>query len=87
MTKTLYPHEIVITLLQTPNTFLESSMWLNYGFCSIIITSLHAHVNQERCLDIVIVHGEGEQIKILTERFMAIKGIESVKLTTIQIEK
>jgi CopG family nickel-responsive transcriptional regulator len=44
-------------------------------------------VNQERCLDIVIVHGEGEQIKILTERFMAIKGIESVKLTTIQIEK
>lgn len=59
---------------------------IQHEFRSIIKTSLHAHVNHERCVDIVIVHGEGQQIKVLTERFMAIKGIESVKLTTIQIE-
>ena len=56
-------------------------------FSSIIKTSLHEHVSPEQCLDIVIVHGKGEHIKVLTERFMAIKGIESVKLTTVQIEK
>ena len=55
-------------------------------FRSLIKTSLHAHVSRERCLDIVIVHGDGEQIKALTERFMAIRGIESVKLTPIKIE-
>ena len=60
---------------------------IQHEFRSIIKTSLHAHVSHERCLDIVIVNGEGEQIKVLAERFMAIKGIELVRLTTVQIEK
>lgn len=60
---------------------------IQHEFRSILQTSLHAHVNNEKCLDVFIVHGEGEQIKVLTERFMAVKGAELVKLTTVKIEK
>jgi len=56
-------------------------------FRSTIQTSLHAHVGDERCLDIFVVREQGEQIKVLTERFMAVKGIDLVKLSTMQIEK
>lgn len=60
---------------------------IQHDFRSTIQTSLHAHVSPERCLDILVVHDEGEQIKVLTERFMAVKGIDLVKLSTMQIEK
>ncbi len=60
---------------------------IQHEFRSIIQTSLHAHASHERCLDIFLVHGEGEQIKLLAERFMAVKGIDMVRLTTVQIEK
>ncbi len=56
-------------------------------FRSTIQTSLHVHVSDEKCLDIFVVHEQGEQIKALTERFMAVKGINLVKLSTMQIEK
>jgi CopG family nickel-responsive transcriptional regulator len=56
-------------------------------FRSTIQTTLHAHVNHDKSLDILVVHDEGEQIKVLTERFMAVKGIDLVKLSTMQIEE
>jgi len=53
----------------------------------IIKASLHSHVTDERCLEVILVHGEGSQLKELAERLMAQKGVESVKLTTISLEK
>ena len=43
-------------------------------------------MTHDRCLEVILVHGEGEQLKALAERLMAQKGVESVKLTTISIE-
>ncbi|WAC05790.1 MAG: nickel-responsive transcriptional regulator NikR [Methanoregula sp.] len=66
-------------LLQTINN-------IQHEFRSIIKTALHAHMSHDRCLEVVLVRGEGPQIKSLAERFMSLKGVESVKLTTIQVE-
>ena len=51
----------------------------------LIQSSLHAHVTHERCLEVILVRGEGTEIKTLAERLMAQKGVESVKLTTIPL--
>jgi len=59
---------------------------LQHEFRSIIRTSLQSHMSHDRCLEVVLVRGEGAQIKMLAERFMSLKGIESVKLSTIQID-
>lgn len=54
---------------------------------TIIKASLHSHVTHDRCLEVILVHGDGAQIKMLAEHLMSQKGVESVKLTTIQIEE
>jgi CopG family transcriptional regulator, nickel-responsive regulator len=60
---------------------------IQHEFKSIIRTSLHAHVTHERCLEVILVRGDGSQIKVFAERLMSLKGVESVKLTTVTIEK
>ncbi len=59
---------------------------VQHEFHDIIKASLHSHVTQNRCLEVILVHGDGAQIKTLAERLMSQKGVESVKLTTISIE-
>lgn len=59
---------------------------IQHEYHDIIKASLHSHVTHEKCLEVILVHGEGSQLKTLAERLMSQKGVESVKLTTIQIE-
>ncbi len=59
---------------------------VQHEYHEIIKASLHSHVTHTRCLEVILVHGDGSQIKALAERLMSQKGVESVKLTTIQIE-
>jgi CopG family transcriptional regulator, nickel-responsive regulator len=59
---------------------------VQHEFHDIIKASLHSHVTQNRCLEVILVHGDGAQLKTLAERLMSQKGVESVKLTTISIE-
>jgi Predicted transcriptional regulators containing the CopG/Arc/MetJ DNA-binding domain and a metal-binding domain len=66
---------------------LDTITDIQYEYHDVIKASLHSHVTPERCLEVLLVHGDGEQLKALTEKMMALKGVESVKLTTITIEK
>lgn len=59
---------------------------IQHDFMGIIQASLHSHVSHNRCLEVILVHGDGTQLKDLAERLMSQKGVESVKLTTIPIE-
>ena len=60
---------------------------IQHEFHAIIKASLHSHVTHNRCLEVILVHGDGEVIKTFVERLMSQKGVESVKLTTIQVEE
>ena len=60
---------------------------IQHSFHEIIKASLHSHVTDNRCLEVILVHGDGTQIKTLAEKLMAQKGVESVKLTTISVEE
>lgn len=58
---------------------------IQHEFHDIVKASLHSHVTHERCLEVVLVHGEGTQLKALAEKLMSQKGVESVKLMTISL--
>lgn len=51
----------------------------------IIQTSIHSHLTDERCMEVIMVRGDGKRLRKLSESLMALKGVESVKLTTIKI--
>jgi CopG family transcriptional regulator, nickel-responsive regulator len=59
---------------------------IQHEFKGIIQASLHSHVTESRCLEVVLLRGDGTQLKSLAERLMSQKGVESVKLTTIGLE-
>ena len=58
---------------------------IQHEFVDSIQASLHSHLSEDRCLEVVLVKGDGSQLKSLAERLMSQKGVESVKLTTIMI--
>jgi len=58
---------------------------IQHEFMGIIQATLHSHVSHDRCLEIILIRGEGSDLKTLAERLMSQKGVESVKLTTIPI--
>ncbi len=58
---------------------------IQHEFMSIVQASLHSHVTHGRCLEVILVRGDGSKLKTLAERLMSQKGVESVKLTTIMV--
>jgi len=59
---------------------IETITEIQHEFHDIIKVSLHSHVTHERCLEVILVQGVGEQLKALTEKMMSLKGVESVNL-------
>jgi len=52
-----------------------------------IQSSLHLHVTHEKCLEVILMRGDAGELKVIAERLMSQKGVESVKLTTIPVEE
>ncbi|MCQ2377465.1 MAG: nickel-responsive transcriptional regulator NikR [Methanocorpusculum sp.] len=64
---------------------LEAVTEIQHENRDIIQSSIHSHLTDDRCMEVVMVRGEGAQLRTLAEHLMALKGVESVKLTTIKI--
>jgi len=58
---------------------------IQHEFGSIIESSLHVHLDHENCLEVVILRGEGQEVRKAAERMMALKGVKHVKLTTTSL--
>lgn len=58
---------------------------IQHEFMEITQATLHSHVSHDRCLEIILIRGDGADLKTLAERLMSQKGVESVKLTTIPL--
>lgn len=43
-------------------------------------------MTHNKCLEVILIRGDGAVLKDITERLMAQKGVEAVKLTTIPVE-
>ena len=59
---------------------------IQHEYMTVIQASLHSHVTHDRCLEGILVRGDGGDLKSIAERLMAQKGVESVKLTTIPVK-
>jgi len=80
--------EGVITMVydHEQRNLLSAITEIEHEYHDIIKASLHSHVTHNRCLEVILIHGEATQLKALAEKLMSHKGVESVKLTTIAIE-
>lgn len=65
---------------------LQTLTEIQHQYASSIQASLHSHVTHNKCLEVILIRGDGAVLKDITERLMAQKGVEAVKLTTIPVE-
>ena len=60
---------------------------VQHEFGDIIKSSMHVHLDHDNCLEVVVLRGEGKDVKIAAEKMMALKGVKHVKLTTTSLGK
>ena len=54
---------------------------------SIIQSSLHVHLDHDNCLEVIVLRGEGQDVRRAAEKMMSLKGVKHVKLTTTSMGK
>jgi CopG family nickel-responsive transcriptional regulator len=45
-----------------------------------IISSLHVHLNEHNCLEVLVVHGKGKELKQICDKLIGTKGVKHGKL-------
>jgi CopG family transcriptional regulator, nickel-responsive regulator len=60
---------------------------IQHEFGSIIQSSMHVHLDHDNCLEVVVLKGEGQDVKRAAERMMALMGVKHVKFTTTSLGK
>ncbi|MDD3468788.1 MAG: nickel-responsive transcriptional regulator NikR [Thermoguttaceae bacterium] len=65
-------------------TLLRKIVDIQHDFGYLIICSQHAHLDHHHCMECIIVHGPGEDIRKLHEQLAACKGMihTSLSMTT-----
>jgi CopG family nickel-responsive transcriptional regulator len=61
---------------------LEDLANIQHRFRDYINSTMHIHMTENKCLEIIVVKGAVLEIRNLTEQIMRLKGVEYVKLTT-----
>ncbi|HHO76844.1 MAG TPA: nickel-responsive transcriptional regulator NikR [Deltaproteobacteria bacterium] len=53
---------------------------IQHDYTSLIISSQHAHLDHDNCLETIVLKGRASRIQELSSRLIAIKGIKHGKL-------
>ncbi|MDD2440032.1 MAG: nickel-responsive transcriptional regulator NikR [Methanosarcinaceae archaeon] len=56
---------------------------IQHNYTHIIKSSIHIHLDHDNCFEVIVLEGDGEDIKDLAENIMALKGVKFSKLTTV----
>lgn len=58
---------------------------VKHSFDDVIVTEIHTHLEEDYCLEVLVIRGRGERIRELAKRLTAFKGVGQVELTTIPL--
>lgn len=58
---------------------------IQHQYYELIVSTTHVHLDEHRCLEIVLLRGEAHLVRQIADRILGIKGIEhgSLTLTTV----
>ncbi len=79
----------VITLVYSHSQrgLVDNLTEIQHEFGTIIQSSLHVHLDEDNCLEVVVLRGDGQQVRKAAERMMSLKGVKHVKLSTTSVGK
>ncbi len=53
---------------------------LQHEYLSEIVSSIHVHMDEHNCLEVIIVKGNAKRIKEIADRLLSLKGVKHGKL-------
>jgi len=63
---------------------VTSLLDIEHEFSGITRSSVHVHISHNECMEVLLLQGDGKEIKAVAEKIIALKGVKNVKLTTIR---
>ena len=61
---------------------MENLADIQHAYRETITASMHVHMTEKYCMEVIIVNGDLNLIREITEKMMKLKGVEHVKLTS-----
>jgi len=78
-------HEVIGTITivydHESNKLTEKLKELQHQNHAHIISSLHVHLDAYHCLEVLVIRGESNKVKTISDRLIGIKGVKHGKLT------
>jgi CopG family nickel-responsive transcriptional regulator len=56
-----------------------------HHFRAVVNSTMHIHLDESRCLEIISVRGKVEQIQALASSIMKRRGVTQLKLSTVEV--
>jgi CopG family nickel-responsive transcriptional regulator len=77
-----------ITLIYDHHTRLlsEKLTELQHQNHEVIISTLHAHLDHETCLEVIVLHGKSREVQTLADRLISTKGVQHGRLVMSSTE-
>jgi CopG family transcriptional regulator, nickel-responsive regulator len=77
----------IITLVYSHSQrgLVDNLTEIQHEFGTIIQSSLHVHLDADNCLEVVVLRGDGQQVRRAAERMMSLRGVKHVKLSTTSV--
>jgi CopG family nickel-responsive transcriptional regulator len=60
---------------------------IQHSFGNIISTFLHAHIEEDYCIEVIVVKGEADNIRKLVEAFRTNEQINQIKVSILKTPK
>ncbi len=73
---------LILYYLDKPN-LLEKITSIQHKFKDIIFSTMHIHLEEDKCLEIIAVNGKVGEIRSLAQKLMARKGVKQVKVAVM----
>lgn len=64
-------------------SLLNQVMHIQHKFEDVIRSSMHVHLTQDKCLEIIAVNGNTHEIKQLTQELITKRGVKQLKFTVM----
>lgn len=78
---------IVIVYDHHASDLVTSLTSLQHHYLDVIISTMHIHLNNEQCLEIIVVRGTYEQLGELHERIQVLNGIDYAELSVTHADR
>jgi len=76
---------IILLFDHTVKGLEDTLTHVQHDFTDIITSTMHIHLDERNCLEIIAVKGESESIKDLAHKLTTIRGVKQLRIAVVAV--